>query len=158
MPAKAGRREQIMSKRAIISFFAGLVISYTIEILVMTFAVVLAGQESIPVFMIVEAFGLAACCSLIGAVFSSDKLSFLLQAALTYIFSFVVIILFSFMFKWYDLGHGMFKGKSFFVIIIGLFTIGYILILLIRWVIQKKRMKLMNAKLTEYKENNEKRR
>ena len=56
-------------KRAVLNFFAGLVISYTIEILVMTLAVILTGGASVPVFMLMEGFALAACCSLIGVFF-----------------------------------------------------------------------------------------
>ncbi|GEM_PF-1275089 len=145
-----------MNKRIIINFFVALVISYTIEILVMALTVVLTGGDSIPVSMIAEAFGLAVCCSVIGAVFSADRLSFLLQAVLTYVFSFLVIIIFSFMFRWYDLGEGILKGKSFFAIILGLFTVGYVLVLCIKGAIQKKNMKLMNEKLTKYKESNKK--
>ncbi len=141
-----------MNKKSLINFLIGLVVSYTIEILVMTITIAFSGRDSIPVFMIIEAFGLAACCAFIGAVFSSDKLNYYLQVILTYIFSFIVIILFSFMFRWYDMGHGMFKGRSFFVIIISLFTFGYILILLLKEVIQRKRVKLINEKLAEYKE------
>ncbi|WMJ89314.1 DUF3021 family protein [Anaerocolumna sp. MB42-C2] len=145
-----------MYKKILLNFLFGLVISYTIEILVMAVAVILSGLDSIPVFMIIEAFGLAACCSFIGAVFSSNRLNYYLQVVLTYIFTFIVIISFSLMFRWYDNGQGIFGGKSFFIIIISLFTTGYIIILLIKGVIQRKRVKLMNTKLAEYKENKEK--
>lgn len=144
-------------KRAVINFFTGLVISYTIEVLVMTLAVMLTGGASVPVFMLIEGFAMAACCSLIGAFFSADRLGFLLQAVLTYISSFAVIMIFSYMFKWYELGPDIINGKSFFGVIIGLFTTGYIIIILIRTLLQKKSMKQMNEKLMEYKENNKKR-
>ena len=144
-------------KRAVCNFFAGLVISYTIEVLVMTLAVILTGEASVPVFMLMEGFALAACCSLIGAFFSADRLSFPLQAVLTYISSFAVIMIFSFMFKWYELGPDILNGKSFFGVIIGLFTAGYIITMLIRRSLQKKSMIRMNEKLMEYKENNKKR-
>ncbi len=144
-------------KRAVINFFAGLVISYTIEVLVMTLAVILTGESSVPVFMLMEGFALAVCCSLIGAFFSADRLGFLLQAVLTYISSFAVIMIFCFMFKWYDMGPDILRGKSFFGIIIGLFTAGYIITMLIRMSFQKKSMKQMNEKLMEYKEKHKKR-
>lgn len=146
-----------MNKRTGINFLAGLVISYTIEVLVMTLTVIITGGKSVPVYILLEGFGLAVCTSLIGAVFSADRLSFWFQAVLTYIFTFAVILIFFFMFKWYDTGHGIFNGKSLFVVIIGLFTVMYIIIILIRSVVQKKSTELMNAKLTEYKTNNKKR-
>ncbi len=144
-------------KRAVLNFFAGLVISYTIEVLVMTLAIILTGEASVPVFMLIEGFALAVCCSLIGVLFSADRLSFLLQAVLAYISSFAVIMIFSFMFKWYELGPDILNGKSFFGVIIGLFTAGYIITMLIKMSLQKKSMKRMNEKLMEYKENNNKR-
>lgn len=143
-----------MKNRILINFFAGLVISYTIEVLVICIAVILDGEQAMPVAILLEAFGLAACCSLIGAVFSSEKLSFLVQVSVSYLFAFLVIVIFLLGFKWYDLGEGILKGKSLFALVIGLFTFFYIIIVLLRLFFQKKKMKLMNEKLTEYKENN----
>lgn len=142
-----------MKNRILINFFAGLVISYTIEVLVICIAVILDGKQVMPVAILLEAFGLAACCSLIGAVFSSEKLSFLVQVSVSYLFAFLVIVIFLLGFKWYDLGEGIFKGKSMFALVIGLFTFFYLIIVLLRLYFQKKKMKLLNEKLTEYKEN-----
>ncbi|WFR55890.1 DUF3021 family protein [Anaerocolumna sp. AGMB13025] len=142
-----------MKNRILINFFAGLVISYTIEVLVICIAVILDGKQVMPVAILLEAFGLAACCSLIGAVFSSEKLSFLVQVSVSYLFAFLVIVIFLLGFKWYDLGEGLLKGKSMFALVIGLFTFFYLIIVLLRLYFQKKKMKLLNEKLTEYKEN-----
>ena len=147
-----------MYKKLISNFLFGLVISYTIEMLVMAIAIILSGLDFIPALMIVEAFGLAACCSFIGAVLASNRLNYYLQVVLTYIFTFILIISFSLKFRWYDNGQGILGGKSFFIIIISLFTTGYIIILLIKGAIQRKKVKLMNTKLAEYKKNKEKER
>ncbi|MFU0828820.1 MAG: DUF3021 domain-containing protein [Lachnoclostridium sp.] len=143
-----------MKKKVVINFLAGLVISYTIEVLVMTVSVIIAGSHNVPVYMLMEGFALAACCSLIGAVFTSDRLSFLMQSLLTYFSVLAIIIIFSIMCRWYDNEPEELKGKSFFIVIISLFTIIYILIIGIRLALQKKDTKLMNEKLTEYKEKN----
>jgi hypothetical protein len=143
-----------MKSRVFINFFMGLVISYTIEVLIISLAVILDGKHVIPAAILIEAFGLAACCSLIGAVFSSEKLNFLVQVTLSYIFAFLVIVFFCLGFKWYDYGDGIFKGRSLFALVIGLFTFFYMVIVLLRLFLQKKKMKFMNEKLTEYKENN----
>jgi len=141
-----------MKFRSVSHFMIGVVISFTIEILVMTLAVVMTGSDTILVSMIGQAFLLSICCALVGAVCSADRLSFLLQAVLTYIFALSTVLLFSWMFKWNSLNDGIFKGKSFFVILFVLFTLCYSITMLFTWVYQKKKKKLLNDKLTEYKE------
>ncbi len=145
-----------MKKRMLSHFIIGIVTSFTIEILVMTLAVAMAGSDTIPVSMIGQAFALAISCSLIGAVFSADRLNLILQTVFTYIFSLATVLLFSLMFQWNSMGEGIFNGKSFFAIMVGLFTLGYIITMAFTWEYQKKKNKLMNEKLAEYKETVEK--
>ncbi len=139
-----------MKKRAISHFFMGTVLAFSIEILVMTFAVLLEGGESMPVIMNVEAFALAVCCSVIGTVFNSNRLSFLVQAVLTYVFSLATVLLFAFMFHWESMGHGFFAGKSLIILVIVLFTVGYSVTMTVTFFTQKRKQKRMNEKLAEY--------
>lgn len=141
-----------MKIKAISHFLIGIVISFTIEILVMTIAVLIAGGDAIPVSMIWQAFALAFSCSIVGTIFSSDKLSFLLQAIFTYVFSLTTVLLFSFLFHWESMSDGIFTGISYFVIIIGLFTTGYSVTMLLTFILQNKKKKIMNEKLAEFKE------
>lgn len=141
-----------MKNRAISHFLIGIVISFTIEIVVMTTAVLMAGGDTIPVSMIWQAFALAISCSIVGTIFSSDKLSFLLQAIFTYAFSLTTVLLFSFLFRWDSMSDGIFTGISYFVIIIGLFTTGYSVTMLLTFILQNKKKKIMNEKLAEFKE------
>ncbi len=141
-----------MKKRVLSHFITGIMISFTIEILVMTLAVLFAGGDSLPVSMICQAFALAACCSVIGTIFSSDKLSFRMQVIFTYVFSLITVLFFSYTFHWEGMGDGIFTGTSFLVIIITLFTVGYSITMTITWLSHKKMKKRMNDKLTEYKQ------
>jgi hypothetical protein len=141
-----------MKIKAITHFLIGIVISFTIEIVVMTIAVLIAGGVAIPVSMIWQAFALAISCSIVGTIFSSDKLSFLLQAIFTYVFSLTTVLLFSFLFHWESMSDGIFTGISYFVIIIGLFTTGYSVTMLLTFILQNKKKKIMNEKLAEFKE------
>jgi len=141
-----------MKIRRISHFLIGVVISFSIEILVMTLAVATTGSETILVSMIGQAFLLAICCALVGAICCADRLSFLLQAVLTYIFALATVLLFSWMFHWNNLSDGIFKGRSFFVLLFVLFTLSYTVTMLFTWIYQKKKKKLMNDKLAKYKE------
>ena len=141
-----------MKNRSSLHFVIGILFSFTIEILVMTFSVVMTGDEMIPVSLIGQAFALAVSCALIGLVCCTDRLSFLLQAVFTYIFALATVLIFSLMFHWNNMGEGILKGNSFFVVLFVLFTLSYIVTMSITWVYQQKKKKLMNDKLAEYKE------
>lgn len=140
-----------MNNSKINQFFTGLAISFTIEILVMSLAVAFIGSGSIPVYMIFEGFGLAVCCAVIGAIFSSDKLSNVTQVIVTFIFSYTAVILFSLMFHWYNLSDGFFQGKWYFILLTLLFTVFYVLTTVISGIYQYRMKKNMNKKLAEYK-------
>jgi hypothetical protein len=142
-----------MKKRMASHFFIGIVISFTIEILVMAFATALGGQGTIAVSLIGQAFALSICCALVGTICSADRLSFFMQAVFTYILALATVLLFSFVFDWGNMGEGIFNGNSFIVMLIILFTISYSITMLFTWVYQKKKKKLMNDKLAKYKEN-----
>lgn len=141
-----------MKKRVFSHFIIGIMISFTIEILVMTSAVLFAGGDTLPVIMNCQAFGLAICCSVIGTIFRSDKLSFKLQVIFTYVFSLITVLVFSYTFHWDGMGGGIFTGTSFLVIIIVLFTVGYSVTMAITWLYQQKMKKRLNDKLAEYQQ------
>lgn len=141
-----------MKNKSGLHFMIGIFFSFTIEILVMTLSVVMTGGDEVPVSLIGQAFALAVSCALIGVVCCTDRLSFLLQAVFTYIFALATVLLFSLMFHWNNMGEGILKGNSFFVVLFVLFTLSYSVTMSITWVYQKKKKKLMNDKLAEYKE------
>ena len=141
-----------MKNKSSLHFMIGIFFPFTIEILVMALAVVMTGGNTIPVSMIGQAFALAVSCALIGVVCSTDRLSFLLQAVFTYIFALATVLLFSLLFHWNHLGEGLLKGNSFFVVLFVLFTLSYSVTMSITWGYQKRKKKLMNDKLAEYKE------
>jgi hypothetical protein len=140
-----------MNNSKVVQFIAGLALAFSIEILVMSIAVAVSGASSIPVFLIFEAFGLAISCSIMGAVFSSDKLTFLTQGILTFIFSYSAVILFSFMFHWYELSDGYLSGKRYFIVLTILFTVFYSLTMTLRGIYLYRTKKKLNEKLIEYK-------
>lgn len=140
--------------KRIIYVLLGIVISFTIAILVMTLAVILTGGSTLPVSLIMQGFALSVCCTLIGTIFSSERLGFMIQAVLTYIFSLFILLLFTVMFRWYESGEGILHGKSFFGVIILLFTLGYGASMFIRRYQQKRDTKVFNDKLLDYKEKN----
>ena len=141
-----------MKKRAIAHFMNGIMISFTIEVIVITLAVLVGGGDSLPISLICQVFGLAISCAVIGTIFYSDKLSFRMQTVFTYIFTLITVLAFAYTFQWEGMGDGLFAGTSFLLIIITLFTIGYSITLTITWFYQKKMKKRMNDKLTEFQQ------
>jgi hypothetical protein len=146
-------KEGVDYMKSIIHLLIGIVISFTIEILVMTIAVVITGGTTLPVSLIMQGFALAVCCSLIGTIFSSERLDFRIQTVLTYMFSLFILLLFTVMFRWYESGSGILQGKSFFGLVILLFTIGYGATMFLRWKQQKRNTKIFNEKLLDFKES-----
>lgn len=141
-----------MKKRAIAHFMNGIMISFTIEMIVITLAVLVGGGDSLPVSLICQVFGLAVSCAVIGTIFYSDKLSFRMQTVFTYIFTLITVLAFAYTFQWEGMGDGLFTGTSFLVIIISLFTVGYSLTMTFIWLYQKKMKKQLNDKLTEFQQ------
>jgi hypothetical protein len=138
--------------KKIYRFFLGLGISFSVSVIAITIATGLNGGESIQAVMIYECLGLASCSALAGAVFSSEKLDFKWQLLLTYISVLGVLILFANIFKWYDL-EGNWTVYSFFTLLIGLYTVCFLVTAGILAMVRKRKDSKLNRKLKEYQDN-----
>lgn len=142
-----------MKNEKLRDFFLGLLISFTISVLIVTLVYTLAINHSpIPVLLIWQAFGLSVLCSLINLVYRMEKLTFLWQSIIGYVLTTSAILICSLLFDWYGAEGRNFKKTLALFISFLIYSFFYLLTWLIIWKISKAKKIKMNDKLREYKE------
>lgn len=142
-----------MKKQSLEYFLLGVLIAFTIAILMQSAILAAAAENAaVPVRMVWQSLLLSVMCSMINLVYQSEKLKFVWKSIIGYILTTSVIIICSLAFGWLSFG-----GKSFDTVdtIVALFTLCslfYLVTWLIIWQANKAKARKLNEKLNEYKQ------
>jgi Protein of unknown function (DUF3021). len=140
-------------KLTIQHFFLGLMIAFTISVLVLS--VILSSfmeSPSIPVSLIGQSFILSALCSLINLVYRSERIRFLWQSLTGYFLTVSVIIGCGLIFGWYNYGGASQNQERYVLISFFAYSFFYLITWIIIWRINLRKKKDLNQKLNEYKQ------
>lgn len=142
-----------MKNEKLKDFTLGILIAFTIAILIISLVLTIAGGETaIPTALVWESLVLSILCSLINLVYRLDKLSFLWRSVIGYIFTSTVIMACSFIFDWYTFGGCNFKTPIASFLFFAVVSLFYLLTWIIIWHINKMKKMKLNDKLREYKQ------
>jgi type VI protein secretion system component VasK len=141
-----------MLKKMLSDFFLGILISFTISVLIITMVYTFHEGSNIPVLLIWQSLGLSTLCSLINLVYRMEKLSFLLQSLLGYILTTLTIVFCGMQFDWYDLGGTNYNKPIVIIISFFIYSLFYLFTWIIIWQSNKAKKRKMNNKLKEYKQ------
>ncbi|KPU45491.1 hypothetical protein OXPF_07240 [Oxobacter pfennigii] len=142
-----------MKKQIIQNFFLGLMIAFTISVIILSaIIVIITDDRMIPVTLIGQSFILSVLCSLINLVYCSEKLKFIWQSLLGYILTTSTIIICGLIFGWYGYGGNGFEKGSFVLVSFLIYSLCYLITWMIIWSITKAKKKELNDKLEEYKQ------
>lgn len=134
-------------------FFLGLLIAFTISILILSAVMAIATDEAvISVELVWQSFILASLCSLINLVYRSEKLKFLWQSIIGYVLTTTTIITCGLVFGWYSYGFNTLDKTSFILLSYLVYSLFYLVTWVIIWNITKAKQKELNEKLMEYKQ------
>ena len=140
-------------KLTIQHFFLGLMIAFTISVLLLSVIMTAAFQaSSVPVSLIMQSLILSVFCSLINLVYRSEKLKFLWQSLIGYVLTVGTIITCGQLFGWYRFGGDSQNQTGFVLISFAVYSLFYLVTWLIIWKIKRKNEKEMNEKLNLYKQ------
>lgn len=145
----------MMKKQMIQDFFLGLLIAFTISIIILTAVMAILGETAIPVTLIGQSFLLSALCSLINLVYRSERLSFLWQSVLGYILTTGTAIGCGLIFGWYNYGGNTFDRMIFILLSFLIYSLFYLVTWTIIWRITIAKKKELNDRLLVYKNQQE---
>jgi len=141
-----------MKNQSLEYFLIGLMIAFTLSVLMQSAAMVLAYESAvIPVRMIWQSFVLAALCSLINLVYRSERLSFAWRSIIGYILTTSTILTCCLVFGWLGFSGSSIEAKVAIIVLFAVCSLFYLLTWLIIRSIYKARAKKLNEKLNEYK-------
>lgn len=136
-------------------FFLGLMIAFTISVLMLSGIMLLAfDTASVPVSMIGQSLILSALCSLINLVYRSEKLKFLWQSLLGYVLTVGTIITCGLIFDWYQFSGNPQNQTGYILISFVVYSLFYLATWIIIWRLSVTRKKALNEKLMAYKQSN----
>lgn len=139
-----------MKNNKIKYFFLGIMIAFSISVIIISAVMTIASDSGmVPVSLIWQALLLSALCSLINLVYQSEKIKFVWQSIIAYVFTTVTIMSCSMIFDWYP-----FDGLRTVLISFLLYSICYLITWIIIWKVTKAKEKELNKKLMEYKQKN----
>lgn len=142
-----------MKRQTIQYFFTGLMIAFTISVLILSAVMAIATDaDVVSVSLIWQAFVLSILCSLINLVYRSEKLKFIWQSIIGYILTTATIMTCGFTFGWYSYGGNHFNRASFILISFLVYSLFYLVTWMIIWRITTAREKELNYKLDQYKQ------
>lgn len=134
-------------------FFLGLMIAFTISVVLLSAIMTLVFQTgSVPVGLIQQSLILSALCSLINLVYRSEKLKFLWQSLIGYVLTVGTIIACGLSFGWYRFGGDSLNQTRYILISFAVYSLFYLVTWLIIWRITVARKKDLNDKLYQYKQ------
>ena len=134
-------------------FFLGLMIAFTISILIVSSVLAITTDAAmVPISLIWQTLMLSILCSLINLVYRSEKLKFVWQSIIGYILTTSTLVSCGLYFGWYSYGGNSFNRISFILISFLVYSLCYLFTWLIIWQIAKAKKKELNDKLKEYKE------
>ena len=91
-----------MKNNKIKYFFLGIMIAFSISVIIISAVMTIASDSGmVPVSLIWQALLLSALCSLINLVYQSEKIKFVWQSIIAYVFTTVTIMSCSMIFDWY---------------------------------------------------------
>ncbi len=135
-------------------FFLGLMIAFTISVVILSAIVSVAFETaSVPVTLIEQALLLSVLCSLINLVYRSEKLKFLWQSLIGYVLTVGAIMTCGLSFGWYRFGGDSQNQTTYILISFLVYSLFYLVTWLIIWRIAVVRRKELNEKLNVYKKN-----
>lgn len=144
-----------MKKLTIQHFFLGLMIAFTISVLIVSAVMAAAADPAaVPVSLIWQTLVLSALCSLINLVYRSEKLKFIWQSVIGYFLTTATIISCGLIFGWYGSGAGGLDRTGFILISFFVYSFCYLITWVIIWQIAKAKKKVLNDRLKEYKQSN----
>ncbi len=142
-----------MKKQMLQHFFTGLLIAFTISIIILSAIMVFISEEpAVSVNLIWQVFILSVLCSLINLVYRSEKLKFIWQSLIGYLLTTATIIICGLTFDWYGYGGNNFSKTNFIIVSFFIYSLFYLFTWLIIWKLAKIRKKELNDRLREYKE------
>ena len=142
-----------MKKQTIQYFFIGLLIAFTISVLILSAVIAIVTDTGmISVTLIWQSFILSILCSLINLVYRSETLEFIWQSIIGYILTSATITTCGLVFGWYSYGGNSFDRTSFVLISFLVYSLFYLFTWIIIWKITKSKKKELNNKLKEYKQ------
>lgn len=140
-------------KKTIQFFFLGVVIAFTISIIILSIILtVIFVDTALPVRFIWQSFILSVLCSLMNLIYRSDKLTFAWQSVIGYILTTGTIIACSLFFNWYRFGGNSSNKTEWFFIFFLVCSLSYLITWVIIWRITASRKKELNNKLKMFKE------
>ncbi len=142
-----------MKKQMLQHFFIGLLIAFTISIIILSAIMVFISEEpAVSVNLIWQVFILSVLCSLINLVYCSEKLKFIWQSVIGYLLTTAIIMLCGLIFDWYGYGGNNFSKTNFIIVSFFIYSLFYLFTWLIIWKLAKIKKKELNDRLREYKE------
>lgn len=142
-----------MKKETIQYFFLGILIAFTLAILIITGILTLAGDgEMIPTALIWQSLLLSVICSLVNMIYRSEKLKFIWRSIIAYFLTTAVITTYSMIGGWCSYGANNTDKIRILFILILIFSLCYFITWLFIWRIAKAREKELNTRLMEYKQ------
>jgi hypothetical protein len=140
-----------MLKKMLSDFFLGILISFTISVLIITMVYTFPEGSNIPVLLVWQSLRLSTLCSLINLVYRMEKLSFLCQSVLGYLLTTSTIMLCGAQFGWYSLGGHTFNKTTVIIVSFFIYSLFYLFTWIIIWQSNKAKKRKMNDKLKAYK-------
>jgi hypothetical protein len=141
-----------MKKQSVEYFVLGILIAFTIAILMQSAILAATGENAaVPVRMVWQSLLLSAMCSLINLVYQSEKLKFVWKSIIGYILTTSVIIVCSLAFGWLSFGGRSFDSVETVIALFALCSLFYLVTWLIIWRVNKAKARKLNEKLNEYK-------
>ncbi|KUO73079.1 MAG: hypothetical protein APF77_20640 [Clostridia bacterium BRH_c25] len=142
-----------MKKQTIEYFFIGLLIAFTISVIVLSVIMALVFEGAVlPVTLVWQSLILSALCSLVNLVYRSEKLKFIWQSIIGYILTTATIITCGLVFGWYGYGGNSFDRVSLVVLSFLVYSVFYLITWIIIWRITIAKKNELNDKLMEYKQ------
>ena len=142
-----------MKRQTIQYFFTGLMICFTVAVLILSAVTAIATDAGvISVSLIWQAFVLSILCSMINLVYRSEKLKFVWQSIIGYILTTATIMACGFTFGWYSYGGNHFNRTGFVLISFLIYSLFYLVTWMIIWRVTTAREKELNYKLDQYKQ------
>lgn len=141
-----------MKKQIINDFFLGILIAFTISILILSL-VMMATTISpvVPVTLVFQSLILSILCSMINLIYRIESFTFIKRSIIAYILTTTTIIACSLIFKWYGSGNNVSNKTSFILILFFICSLFYLITWIIIWKINMNRKEELNKRLNQYK-------
>lgn len=139
-------------KQTIQYFFIGLLIAFTISIIILSVIMTIISEEAVlQIALVWQSLLLASLCSLINLVYRSEKLKFAWQSIIGYFLTTTTIITCGLVFGWYGYGGNTFDRIRFIMMSFVVYSLLYLVTWIIIWRINIVKKNELNEKLSEYK-------